>query len=188
MTPICWCTFKERKKCYKAEFKAQISDWILQGGGVTKSGHWVYMACIIELLIHLKQLKPVTKTKTFPWIQLTQERMFIETTKKPSLKWAVTYLKFTHNSAHSSCKSQHTAWTWLLQFKGTVFGEKKKKKAGSGWYTTWHELHLSHWEPLITKVNNIHSAGFGPTEAEILSFLIKGKSESCRKITTHIAS
>lgn len=128
MTPICWCTFKERKKCYKAEFKAQISDWILQGGGVTKSGHWVYMACIIELLIHLKQLKPVTKTKTFPWIQLTQERMFIETTKKPSLKWAVTYLKFTHNSAHSSCKSQHTAWTWLLQFKGTVFGEKKKKK------------------------------------------------------------
>lgn len=117
MTPICWCTFKERKNVIK------------QGGGVTKSGHWVYMACIIELLIHLKQLKPVTKTKTFPWIQLTQERMFIETTKKPSLKWAVTYLKFTHNSAHSSCKSQHTAWTWLLQFKGTVFGEKKKKKS-----------------------------------------------------------
>lgn len=127
MTPICWCTFKERKKCYKAEFKAQISDWILQGGGVTKSGHWVYMACIIELLIHLKQLKPVTKTKTFPWIQLTQERMFIETTKKPSLKWAVTYLKFTHNSAHSSCKSQHTAWTWLLQFKGSFWWEKKKQ-------------------------------------------------------------
>lgn len=178
MTPICWCTFKERKKCYKAEFKAQISDWILQGG-VTKSGHWVYMACIIELLIHLKQLKPVTKTKTFPWIQLTQERMFIETTKKPSLKWAVTYLKFTHNSAHSmnlAAAVQRDSFWW------------EKKKAGSGWYTTWHELHLSHWEPLITKVNNIHSAGFGPTEAEILSFLIKGKSESCRKITTHIAS
>lgn len=58
MTPICWCTFKERKKLYKAEFKAQTGFY-----GVTKSGHWVYMACITELLIHLKQLKPVTKTK-----------------------------------------------------------------------------------------------------------------------------
>lgn len=119
MTPICWCTFKERKKCYKAEFKAQISDWILQGW-VTKSGHWVYMACIIELLIHLKQLKPVKKTKTFPWIQLTQERMFIETTKKPSLKWAVTYLKFTHNSA------QHELG--CCSSKGQFLVRKKKKQ------------------------------------------------------------
>lgn len=70
---------KKEKNFYKAEFKAQTGFY---GGGVTKSGHWVYMVCITELLIHLKQLKPVTKTKkTFPWIQLTQERMFIETTK-----------------------------------------------------------------------------------------------------------
>lgn len=118
---------KKEKSVIKQNLRLRFQTGFYRGG-VTKSGHWVYMACIIELLIHLKQLKPVTKTKTFPWIQLTQERMFIETTKKPSLKWAVTYLKFTHNSAHSSCKSQHSMNLAAAVQRDSFWWEKKKKQ------------------------------------------------------------
>lgn len=168
----------KKEKNFKAEFKAQTGFY----RGVTKSGHWVYMVCITELLIHLKQLKPVTKTKKDISMNTANTGKDVYRNNKKPLKWAVTYLKFTHyNSAHSSCKSQHTAWTWLVQFKGTVFGGRKKKQVLAD---TQHGMNCI----LATKVNNVHSAGIGPTEAAILRFLIKGKSENCRKITTHIAS